>query len=164
MTAADGLRIREAVRAVLISPDQQVLLVRFEFPTGTRWALPGGGIDTGETPEQALRRELGEEVGYRDAVVGPHLWNRLHIIPFFNGRFDGQRERIHLVEVDAPFEPHPALTWPQLNAEFVFELRWWTLAEIAASDHVHFAPRELATHLRTLVEQGPPAEPFDVAV
>ena len=110
MTAADGLRIREAVRAVVISPDQQVLLVRFEFPTGTRWALPGGGIDTGETPEDALRRELVEEVGYHDAVVGPHLWNRLHIVPFFNGQFDGQRERIHLVEVAAPFEPRPALT------------------------------------------------------
>ena len=54
----DGLRIRPAARALVVDPDDRVLLVRFEFPAGTRWALPGGGIEPGETPEEAIRREL----------------------------------------------------------------------------------------------------------
>ena len=55
------LRIREAVRALVIDPDDRVLLVRFEFPnTGTHWATPGGGVEPGETDHQALRRELDE--------------------------------------------------------------------------------------------------------
>jgi 8-oxo-dGTP diphosphatase len=159
-----GLRIRQASRAIVRAPDHSVLLVRFEFPHATRWALPGGGIDVGETPEQALHRELDEELGLRGAVIGPHVWNRLHVIPFENGLFDGQHDRIHLVDVDAVFEPRPALTWQQLNAEHVFELRWWQLHEIEAATDLTFIPRTLGALMRELVENGPPKAPVDVPV
>jgi 8-oxo-dGTP diphosphatase len=159
---AAGLRIREAVRALLIDPDQRVLLVRFEFPTATRWALPGGGLEPGEAHVDALRRELEEEVGLVDAVIGPHIWDRLHIVAFVNGEFDGQRERMHLVPCQR-FEPQPRLSWEQMNAEFVHELRWWTLDEIAASD-VHFVPKDLHGLLATLLRDGPPNDPIDVSI
>ena len=158
---AAGLRIREAVRALLIDSHHRVLLVRFEFPTATRWALPGGGLEPGESHLDALRRELEEEVGMVDAIIGPQIWHRLHIVPFLNGEFDGQRERIHLVEC-APFEPQPRLSWEQMNAEFVHELRWWTIDEIATSD-VHFVPRELPVLLDMLLRNGPPLDPIDVS-
>jgi 8-oxo-dGTP diphosphatase len=156
-----GLRIRDAVRAVVVDSDDRVLLVRFEFPTATRWALPGGGVEPGETHAEALVRELFEEVGLRDPLVGPVIWHRLHIVPFLNGEFDGQRERIHLVRTDA-FEPVPQLSWEQMNAEFVHELRWWTLDEIAASDAV-FVPTRLHALLATLLRNGPPADSVDVS-
>ncbi|MCU1503553.1 MAG: putative hydrolase [Ilumatobacteraceae bacterium] len=159
---AAGLRIREAVRAVLLDPDDRVLLVRFEFPTATRWALPGGGIEPGETPDQALRRELAEEVGLIDAPIGPMVWQRTHIVAFIGGQFDGQREQIHLVRTGR-LQPRPQLTWAQLESEFVFELRWWTLDEIAASTQ-QFVPATLATHLATLLRDGPPSTPIDVGV
>jgi len=157
------LRIRAAARAIVLAPAEQVLLVRFEFPAGTRWSLPGGGIDPGESVEDALRRELREEVGLLDAVIGPHVWNRLHIVPFVNGLYDGQREEIRLVKVPHVFEPQPAFTWEALNAEFVFELRWWTIDEIAASDAI-FVPADLAAQLRSIVDDGPPDAPVDVSV
>lgn len=51
--------------AVLILEGRQVLGVRQERPaTGLRtWELPAGLVDEGETPFQAARRELAEEVG-----------------------------------------------------------------------------------------------------
>ena len=56
---AAGLRIRQAVRALILDPEDRVLLVRFEFPnTGRKWALPGGGVEADETDHDALRREL----------------------------------------------------------------------------------------------------------
>ena len=157
-----GLRIRDAVRALVIDADDRVLLVRFEFPTATRWALPGGGLEPGESHVDALVRELAEEVGLTNPVVGPAIWHRLHIVPFLNGEFDGQRERIFLVRCEA-FDPAPQLSWEQMNAEFVHELRWWTLDEIAASD-AHFVPQELHLLLSTLLRDGPPAESIDVSI
>ncbi len=158
---AAGLRIREAVRGLLLADDHRVLLVRFEFPSATRWALPGGGLEPGEDHLDALRRELEEEVGLVDAEIGPQIWHRLHIVPFLNGEFDGQRERIHLVEC-AVFEAEPRLSWQQMNAEFVHELRWWSIDEIAASD-AHFVPKDLHGLLGRLLRDGPPADPVDVS-
>ena len=157
----EGLRIREAVRALMIDVGERVLLVRFEFPAGTRWALPGGGVEPGESDLDALNRELEEEVGLVDPVIGPQIWHRLHIVPFISGQFDGQRERIYLVRCDA-FEPAPRLSWEQMNAEFVHELRWWTLDEIAASD-VHFVPNDLPNLLASLLRDGPPGDSIDVS-
>ena len=157
------LRIRDAARAVVLDPDDRVLLVRFEFPiTGTRWALPGGGVDPGEDHVTALRRELVEEVGLHDVEIGPHIWDRLHIVPFISGHWDGQREQIHLVRTDR-FAPAPTLTAAELEAEYVFGLRWWTLDEIASSEEV-FAPRALAARLAELLTHGPPETPLDVGV
>ncbi len=147
----------------MVTPDHHVLLVRFEFPAGTRWALPGGGLDDGEDHRAALARELREEVGLVDAEIGPHVWTREHRIAFVNGLWDGQREHIHLVNVPERFEPAPAMTWDELNAEYLFEIRWWHRDEIVASDAV-FAPATLAHHLASVLDHGIPREPVDVGV
>lgn len=48
---------------VICKRDGRVLYVR---KPKSRWALPGGKIETGETPEQAAVRELSEETGLED--------------------------------------------------------------------------------------------------
>jgi 8-oxo-dGTP pyrophosphatase MutT (NUDIX family) len=48
-------------RAILVSPEGQVLLVRHTYLAG--WYLPGGACERGEGDEAALRREIREELG-----------------------------------------------------------------------------------------------------
>lgn len=150
----------------MTTPDHSILLVRFEFPTATVWALPGGGLDPGEDHETALHRELHEEVGLVDVEVGPHVWTREQIVEFIDGNWDGQRDRYHHVPVDERFQPTPALTWDQLRAERLHELRWWGLDEIdAATDRgTIFAPGRLGELLHRLEREGVPDTPIDTGV
>jgi 8-oxo-dGTP pyrophosphatase MutT (NUDIX family) len=161
----EGLRIRTAVRALIVDPDDHLLLVRFQFPRVTVWATPGGGKEAEESDEAALRRELDEELGLTDVVIGPHVWSRLHIIPFLDGRWDGQRDHIFLVRTPR-FEPAPRLSWEQLRSERLHAVRWWSGEELAAAAEagVRFAPLTLPSRLASLLTHGPPPQPLDVGL
>ena len=156
------MRIRRAARAVVLDPDDRILLVRFTFPAGDVWATPGGGIDEGESAEDAIRRELTEETGLENVELGPWIWVREHVFPFLDGKWDGQSEQYVLVRTER-FDPVPRFTAEQLLAEYVGGLRWWTLTELTASEQL-FAPRRLPELLASLLREGPPEEPLDVGV
>ena len=49
--------------AVVVDERGRVLLLKHVFRKGSGWGIPGGFIEKGEQPEEALRRELREEVG-----------------------------------------------------------------------------------------------------
>ncbi len=157
--------MRPAVRAVILDPAGRVLLVRFAFPDRIVWACPGGGIEPGETMPQAILRELAEETGLLISDPGPPIWRREHVIPFLDGRWDGQTETFYLVRAEA-FEPAPRFTAEALAAEFVSGLRWWTPPELAAAaaDGAVFAPSALPALLEPLRRGEVPSEPVDVGV
>jgi 8-oxo-dGTP diphosphatase len=159
------LRIRQAVRALLVTEADEIMLVRFEFPKGTVWSTPGGGLEPGEDHLTALHRELVEEVGLTAPTVARHVWNREHITPHMDGRYDGQRDRYYLVPTER-FEPTPVLSWEQLRAENLYEIRWWTFDEIAAATAVGtlFAPRRLGDLLRSLADHDATRDPIDTGV
>lgn len=63
----DDCLYRVAVRA-LVMQDNKILLVK-EFDSGKWWAVPGGGVDHGETMRSSLLREIEEELGVSAADV-----------------------------------------------------------------------------------------------
>lgn len=71
--APDRPRKRDVV-AALILRGEEVFICQRKAGTamGLQWEFPGGKIEPGETPEQALRRELEEELGI-EARIGPYI-------------------------------------------------------------------------------------------
>jgi mutator protein MutT len=71
-----GARVGGLARPRAWSARAALILTRRATTLGNhagQWALPGGRIDAGETPEQAALREMAEEVGLQlqpDAVIG----------------------------------------------------------------------------------------------
>ena len=55
-------RFRVTVAAMLFDDAQRILLLEHVFRADRGWGVPGGFIKKGEQPEDALRRELREEV------------------------------------------------------------------------------------------------------
>jgi mutator protein MutT len=49
--------------AIITDDEGRVLLLHHRFRPGSGWGIPGGFIKRGEQPDQAVRRELREEVG-----------------------------------------------------------------------------------------------------
>lgn len=56
---------RPGAYAIIFNSKQEIAVV--ETPTG--FFLPGGGIEKGESPEQALRRENQEEIGMKTKIL-----------------------------------------------------------------------------------------------
>ena len=75
------------------SPDEIVLVRQYRHPLGTHtWEVCAGGIDPGETPEEAARRELQEETGFRARTMR-RLWSAYSAPGFCS-------ELLHFFETD----------------------------------------------------------------
>ena len=69
------VRLRPAAIAVMLDNDNRILMLwRHRFVAGRwGWELPGGLVDDGEEPIQAVAREIEEETGYRAGDIHPIL-------------------------------------------------------------------------------------------
>jgi 8-oxo-dGTP diphosphatase len=130
------MRERPSSRLLVIDPEGRLLLFRFEHRTGPLagqvfWATPGGGLDPGESYEEAARRELLEETGLSVDDPGPQVARRRAEFQAPDGERVTADERFFLVRV-AAFDLSSA-RWTALEHEVMAEHRWWSAADLRST-------------------------------
>ncbi|MEW1905274.1 NUDIX domain-containing protein [Streptomyces sp. NPDC086147] len=121
------MSFRLAAYAVCVE-DGRVLLARHVSPEGqSTWTLPGGGVEHGEDPFDAVVREVAEETG-RDAVVERLLGVDSRTIPAAEARAGVEHQN---VGVFYRVRLTPGRLRPEPNGETA-ESVWTPLPAVAA--------------------------------
>jgi 8-oxo-dGTP diphosphatase len=103
------------VVAALILRGGEVLICqrRADQPMAHKWEFPGGKIEAGESPEQALVRELDEELGIR-AHIGSQVARIRHTYRS-GGAVDLQFFAVHQFEGELTNNIFQAMKWCALR-------------------------------------------------
>lgn len=158
------LPTRDIARALVFDPANRLLLIEYEAvrPIDPEkpdalgfWFMPGGGLEPGETHEEACRRELSEEIGVADVVLGPCVAvcdGPFHL--FRTSRY--ARERYFVVRLPSDVVDTSRLAETEDNP--VRGTRWWPLDELAASAE-RIEPAGLAALAQRIASGDVPPEP-----
>jgi len=142
------------IRAVaILVEDGRVALIERHRSGRHYFTFPGGGVDSGETAEQAVVRELEEETGLHVVVrrkLG-HVW------------FQGNRQEYFLVEAlggefgtgtgEEFTEPHPG------NPHGTYHPLWMAISELLEHPVL---PVEIAERVVRFAKDGWPEEAFEI--
>ena len=143
------MRIRSGI---ILIEDNKVALIERHRAGLHYFALPGGGVDAGETPEQAAIRETDEELGLQVAiqqkVAQVHLGKNIqhyYLVNIIGGEFGtGTGD-----EYKYPLPDHPD--------HGTYHPMWMPISELPDHDNVH--PADVAALIVKSVKDGWPNEP-----
>jgi 8-oxo-dGTP pyrophosphatase MutT (NUDIX family) len=149
------MRSRPSSRLLLIDSAGRVLLFKFVHTSGALagrqyWATPGGGVEEGETFEQAAIRELAEETGVRVADVGREVGRRVFELQLTDGEIVLADERFFAVGATAGEISRDG--WSEAEREVMADHRWWSAEALAQTTELVY-PENIPDLLRVAADR-----------
>ena len=141
------MRRRPSARLLVLGEDQRRLLFHFVLADRAFWATPGGGLESGESFEQAARRELREETGFEVDMLGEPLRRPAFTMRLPDGEEVVSDERLFLVRAPADGRALSRARWTPLEHAVMHAHRWWSRDELLATRETVF-PEDLPRILR----------------
>jgi len=134
---------RPTARVIVLDPADRVLLFRANIGHSVEperlpdavsfWALPGGGIEPGETPEAAACRELHEETGLVAEATLPLVAHRTTAYDWKGRRY---LTREHIFFHRSPLTVLDNSGWLETDKRWMSDLGWWTLDALLATSEI----------------------------
>jgi 8-oxo-dGTP pyrophosphatase MutT (NUDIX family) len=157
--------VRHTARLLILDPADRLLMISYAAPHDlepgrrTFWFTPGGGIEPGESAEQAALREMEEEVGLTGLPLLGEVARRSALNDMFL-RAALCHERYFLVR--ATSDAFDTSRLAETDQDPVHAVRWWEIDALLMSDEI-IIPRAILTVARQAVLTGPPARPVEIA-
>ncbi|MER7175348.1 NUDIX hydrolase [Streptomyces mesophilus] len=137
---------RSAARVAVLAPGGALFLLRYDNEeVGPHWAMPGGGLDEGESPREGALRELHEETGWRDLVLGELLCTWEHD---FTRAGVPVRQHEHIYVSQGPLRDLGPEVARAHAADGILGARWWTPADLETTEEALWPP-QLAAVLKS---------------
>ena len=137
------VKYRTAARLILFNDRHEVLLLKhtigYEQPY---WSTPGGGLEPGETSQQAARREAKEELG-AEFIDLKQLWTG-------EARYTYKGQKVIQSEIFFLATQYSTILGPSTagahQLEGITETRWWSVEHLNTSKEIIF-PKDLVAKL-----------------
>ena len=159
------MRERITVRVLLLDPQNRLLLMKGRFPNRPDhpggWFTVGGGAEPGETLIECAHREVTEETGFTDLMLGPAVWLREGPGELASGEVVMFKETYFVGRCAGQTPSREG--WEAHEHDLVDDMRWWVLSELAACPDLVF-PDRLVELAAEIIAGRYPSAPLDITL
>lgn len=158
------MHTRKSSRAILLNKQNQIFLFRYTFDFFAEkesiWITPGGALEEGESFEEALKRELYEELGVEIKEQVPFVFYRTPLYELENRKTVQSEERFYLVYCDDVEFSYTG--WTESENKRMTAGKWWSVEEIRQSKEKFFS-EDVVEILDRLSKGEIPKKPVEIA-